>query len=29
MHYVPSIDQAAASVEHIMRDVKGGSFLRY
>ena len=29
MHYVPHIDFAFNSVEHIMRDVEGGWFLRY
>jgi len=29
MHYTPHIDMAFASVEHIMRDVEGGWFLRY
>jgi len=29
MHYTPSADLAFASVEHIMRDVQGGWFLRY
>jgi len=29
MHYTPHIDLAFASVEHIMRDVEGGWFLRY
>ncbi|SEN30315.1 cytochrome b [Palleronia pelagia] len=29
MHYIPSVDQAFASVEHIMRDVNGGFMLRY
>lgn len=29
MHYIPSTDQAFASVEHIMRDVNGGFMLRY
>ncbi|RVT83365.1 cytochrome b [Rhodobacteraceae bacterium CCMM004] len=29
MHYIPSVDQAFASVEHIMRDVNGGHMLRY
>ena len=29
MHYTPNIDLAFASVEHIMRDVEGGWFLRY
>ncbi|MEM1344107.1 MAG: cytochrome b N-terminal domain-containing protein [Pseudomonadota bacterium] len=29
MHYIPSTDQAFASVEHIMRDVNGGWLLRY
>jgi ubiquinol-cytochrome c reductase cytochrome b subunit len=29
MHYTPHIDYAFASVEHIMRDVEGGWFLRY
>ncbi len=29
MHYVPSVDTAFASVEHIMRDVNGGFMLRY
>jgi ubiquinol-cytochrome c reductase cytochrome b subunit len=29
MHYTPHVDMAFASVEHIMRDVEGGWFLRY
>ena len=29
MHYVPNVEMAFASVEHIMRDVHGGWFLRY
>jgi len=29
MHYTPNIELAFASVEHIMRDVEGGWFLRY
>jgi ubiquinol-cytochrome c reductase cytochrome b/c1 subunit len=29
MHYVPHIDLAFASVEHICRDVQGGSLIRY
>jgi len=29
MHYTPTIEFAFASVEHIMRDVEGGWFLRY
>ena len=29
MHYTPHVDQAFASVEHIMRDVNGGWLLRY
>jgi ubiquinol-cytochrome c reductase cytochrome b subunit len=29
MHYTPHLDYAFASVEHIMRDVKYGWFLRY
>ena len=29
MHYTPHVDYAFASVEHIMRDVRGGHFLRY
>ncbi|MGR3491886.1 MAG: cytochrome b [Shimia sp.] len=29
MHYVPHVDMAFASVEHIMRDVNGGHFIRY
>jgi ubiquinol-cytochrome c reductase cytochrome b subunit len=29
MHYTPHIDLAFASVEHIMRDVKGGHMIRY
>jgi len=29
MHYTPHIDFAFQSVEHIMRDVEGGWFLRY
>jgi len=29
MHYTPNIEFAFASVEHIMRDVEGGWFLRY
>ena len=29
MHYVPQVDFAFASVEHIMRDVNGGWLLRY
>ena len=29
MHYIPSADLAFSSVEHIMRDVRGGWFLRY
>jgi len=29
MHYIPHVDYAFNSVEHIMRDVEGGWFLRY
>ena len=29
MHYTPHVDNAFASVEHIMRDVNGGYMLRY
>ena len=29
MHYTPHVDMAFASVEHIMRDVRGGHMLRY
>lgn len=29
MHYTPHVDLAFLSVEHIMRDVKGGWWLRY
>ncbi|MEO0547695.1 MAG: cytochrome b N-terminal domain-containing protein [Pseudomonadota bacterium] len=29
MHYVPHVDMAFASVEHIMRNVEGGHFIRY
>jgi len=29
MHYTPDVDLAFASVEHIMRDVKGGWLVRY
>jgi ubiquinol-cytochrome c reductase cytochrome b subunit len=29
MHYVPQVDLAFASVEHIMRDVNYGYMLRY
>jgi ubiquinol-cytochrome c reductase cytochrome b subunit len=29
MHYTPHIDLAFSSVEHIMRDVKNGWFIRY
>ncbi len=29
MHYTPHVDMAFASVEHIMRDVNGGFFIRY
>lgn len=29
MHYTPSMDLAFDSVEHIMRDVQGGSLIRY
>ncbi|MGR3483792.1 MAG: cytochrome b [Paracoccaceae bacterium] len=29
MHYVPHVDMAFASVEHIMRDVQGGQMIRY
>jgi len=29
MHYCPQVDLAFASVEHIMRDVQGGWFIRY
>jgi len=29
MHYTPHVDYAFLSVEHIMRDVEGGWFLRY
>ncbi|PAU97456.1 cytochrome b [Paracoccus salipaludis] len=29
MHYTPHVDLAFRSVEHIMRDVNGGHFLRY
>ncbi|MCC5972583.1 MAG: cytochrome b N-terminal domain-containing protein [Rubellimicrobium sp.] len=29
MHYVPHVDKAFASVEHIMRNVNGGHMIRY
>ncbi len=29
MHYTPHVDLAFASIEHIMRDVRGGHMLRY
>lgn len=29
MHYTPQVDMAFASVEHIMRNVNGGYFIRY
>jgi len=29
MHYTPHVDEAFASVEHIMRNVNGGYMLRY
>ncbi len=29
MHYTPHVDMAFASVEHIMRDVRGGHMIRY
>jgi len=29
MHYTPHVDLAFASIEHIMRDVRGGHFIRY
>jgi ubiquinol-cytochrome c reductase cytochrome b subunit len=29
MHYTPSLEYAFDSVEHIMRDVHGGSMIRY
>ena len=29
MHYTPHVDMAFASIEHIMRDVNGGHFIRY
>ncbi len=29
MHYVPHVDMAFTSVEHIMRDVNGGHMIRY
>ncbi len=29
MHYTPHVDQAFASIEHIMRDVNGGWAIRY
>ena len=29
MHYTPSVSEAFNSVEHIMRDVNNGWFLRY
>merc|ERR1711981_96909 len=29
MHYVPHVDYAFLSVEHIMRDVNNGWFFRY
>ena len=29
MHYVPHVDYAFASVQHIMTDVPGGMLLRY
>ena len=29
MHYTPHVSMAFASVEHIMRDVNGGHFIRY
>jgi len=29
MHYIPSTEYAFSSIEHIMRDVPNGFFLRY
>ena len=29
MHYTPHVDLAFASIEHIMRNVNGGHFIRY
>ena len=29
MHYTPHVDFAFASIEHIMRNVNGGHFIRY
>jgi len=29
MHYTPHVDNAFASIEHIMRNVNGGHFIRY
>jgi ubiquinol-cytochrome c reductase cytochrome b subunit len=29
MHYTPQVNMAFASVEHIMRDVRGGYMIRY
>ena len=29
MHYTPHVDMAFASIEHIMRDVRGGHMIRY
>jgi ubiquinol-cytochrome c reductase cytochrome b subunit len=29
MHYTPHVDMAFASIEHIMRDVRGGDMIRY
>ncbi len=29
MHYTPHVDMAFASIEHIMRNVNGGHFIRY
>ena len=29
MHYTPNVDLAFASIEHIMRNVNGGHFIRY
>ena len=29
MHYTPQVDMAFASIEHIMRNVNGGHFIRY
>jgi ubiquinol-cytochrome c reductase cytochrome b subunit len=29
MHYIPHVDMAFASIEHIMRDVNGGHMIRY